>query len=130
MNAPRILLVDDDPKLSELVHFFLKRAGRFDVCIENRSARALETARTFRPDVVLLDVDMPGKDGGEVEREIKADPQCRNVQVIFLTSLISREESGDAAAIRGGMLFLPKPVNPKVLISTLDQVLGREMMPS
>ena len=90
----------------------------------------METARTFRPDVLLLDVDMPGKDGGEVEREIRADPSFGNVQVIFLTSLISREESGDAATVRGGMLFLPKPVNPKVLISTLDQVLGREMTPS
>lgn len=126
MNNPRILIVDDEPNLSELVRFFLEKTQRFEVRVENRSAQALAVAKEFRPDMILLDVDMPGKDGGEVAREIQAEPALRGIPIVFFTSLISRAEAGDRETIRGGMRFLAKPVNPKVLIETVDRVLAAE----
>jgi CheY-like chemotaxis protein len=126
MNTRRIMVVDDEPNLSELVRLFLEKTKRFEVRIENRSAQALAVAKEFRPALILLDVDMPGKDGGQVAREIQADPELKDIPIIFLTSLISRAETGDRETTRGGMRFLAKPVNPAVLVETIDRVLGAE----
>jgi DNA-binding response OmpR family regulator len=127
MTKSRILVVDDEPNLSGLVRLFLEKTQRFEVRVENRSALALSAAREFQPDMILLDVDMPGKDGGDVAREIKAEPALRGVPILFFTSLISRAEAGDREAVRDGMRFLAKPLNPKVLIETVDRVLAGEV---
>ena len=124
MIQHRILVVDDEPNLSGLVRLLLERTKRFEVRVENRSTLALAAAREFRPNMILLDVDMPGKDGGEVAREIQADPQLFGVPVLFLTSLISPAEAADARIVRGGMRFLSKPVNPKSLIDAVDGMLA------
>jgi CheY-like chemotaxis protein len=127
MNIPRILVVDDEPNLSNLVRLILEKTQRFEVRTENRSALALSAARDFRPDMILLDVDMPGKDGGEVARQVQAEPGLRDVKIVFLTSLVSRSEAGERETMRGGMPFLSKPVNPKVLIETVDRLLGSQL---
>lgn len=126
MNKRRILVVDDEPKLSELVRMFLERTQRFDVRVENRSAHALAAAREFRPEMILLDVDMPGKDGGQVARELKDDTTLRATPILFFTSLISHAEAGERETVRGGMRFLAKPVDPKILIDTVDRILAGE----
>lgn len=123
MTKPRILVVDDEPNLSDLVRLYLEKTQRFEVRVENRSALALSTAREFRPNMVLLDVDMPGKDGGEVAREIQAEPALRGVPILFLTSLVSRDEAGEREIVRAGKLFLAKPVTPQVLVDTVDRLL-------
>lgn len=124
MNKRRILVVDDEPKLSELVRMFLERTQRFDVRVENRSAHAVAAAREFRPEMILLDVDMPGKDGGQVARELKDDTTLRATPILFFTSLISHAEAGERETVRGGMRFLAKPVDPKILIDTVDRILA------
>jgi DNA-binding response OmpR family regulator len=124
MTKPRILIVDDEPNISGLVRLYLEKTQRFEVRVENRSALALSAACEFRPDLILLDVDMPGKDGGEVSREIQAEPALRNVQILFFTSLVSPVEAGEREMERGGKRYLAKPVNPKILIETVDRVLG------
>ena len=124
MSKLRILVVDDEPNLSALVCLSLEKTKRFETRVENRSACALAAAREFRPDMILLDVDMPGKDGGEVAREIGADVSLRGTPILFFTSLISRDEAGQGEVMRGGMRFLAKPVNPKVLVDTIDRILA------
>ncbi len=126
MTKSRILVVDDEPNLSGLVRLFREKTQRFGVRVENRSALALATAREFRPEMILLDVDMPGKDGGEVAREIEADPALRGVPILFFTSLISHAEAGEDFVLRGGKRFLAKPVNPKILVATVDRILAGE----
>ena len=124
MSKHRILVVDDDPTLSELVRLFLERTNRFEVRVENRPNLAASVAREFQPHMILLDIDMPGKDGGEVAREMKSDPATRSTPIIFLTSLISKHEAGQREALRGGMRFLAKPVDSKVLVETVERVLA------
>ena len=94
MNKTRILAVDDEPNLSDLVRLFLEKTKRFEVRTENRPGNVLAIAREFRPEMILLDVDMPGQDGGEVAREIEADPALRGTPILFFTSLISASEAG------------------------------------
>ena len=128
MNKTRILVVDDEPNLSDLVRLFLEKTKRFEVRVENRPGNVLAAAREFRPEMVLLDVDMPGQDGGEVARDIEADPVLRGTPILFFTSLISSVEAGDRITMRGGMRFLAKPLNPKILIGVIDQVMAEKVI--
>src|SRR4051812_8713696 len=123
MEKKRILVVDDDPKLSNLVRMFLERTGLYEVVEENRSAHALETARAVKPDGILLDLNMPGKDGGDVAMELGRDPQLQNRPVLFLTSLVSTEEAGDHEMKLAGRLFLAKPVQPDALVAAVGRLL-------
>ena len=130
MNKTRILAVDDEPNLSDLVRLFLEKTKRFEVRTENRPGNVLAAAREFRPEMILLDVDMPGQDGGEVAREIEADPVLRGTPILFFTSLISASEAGTNIVMRGGMRFLAKPLNPKVLVNIIDQVMAEKTVAS
>lgn len=124
MPKPRILIVDDDPKLSKLVGLFLHGTGLYDVRQENRSANALQSAREYQPSLILLDVDMPGKDGGEVARELQADPSTCDAPVIFFTSLIGQTEAGSGIVMRGGARFLAKPIQSGILQKSVAKVLA------
>ena len=126
MNKTRILVVDDEPNLSDLVRLFLVKTKRFEVCTENRPGNVLCVAREFRPEMILLDVDMPGQDGGEVARQIDADPLLRGTPILFFTSLISPQDAGDHITVRGGMRFLAKPLNPKVLVRVIDEIMAEK----
>ncbi len=128
MNKTRILVVDDEPNLSDLVRLFLVKTKRFDVRTENRPGAVLAAAREFRPEMILLDVDMPGQDGGEVALTIEADPILRGTPILFFTSLISPLEAGDRVTMRGGMRFLAKPLNPKVLIHVIDEIMAEKAL--
>ena len=124
MNKSRILVVDDDPNISRLVATILSQSSQYEVRTENRAYAALASARDFKPDLVLLDVDMPGKDGGEVASEIHGDPALAHVPIVFLTSLVSRNEAGNGLSLRGGMRFLAKPVDPAVLQRSVRSLLA------
>jgi CheY-like chemotaxis protein len=68
---------------------------------------------------------MPGKDGGDVARELEADPTLKRVPILFLTSLVSTKEAGEREIIRDGRRFLGKPAHPKVLIEIVDRLLAQ-----
>ena len=70
---PRILIVDDNPRFSHSARLILQQSGQYVVCEENDAAGAVETARSFRPDLTLLDLIMPGVDGAEVAAQIESD---------------------------------------------------------
>jgi CheY-like chemotaxis protein len=120
MIAPRILIVDDESRISSLMSIVLRRVG-YEVREENRSFAALATAREFRPHLVLLDVDMPGKDGGMVAAELTADPIVGNTPYIFVTSLVKRNELGGSGKAR----YLSKPVEPVTLVAAVEQLLSQ-----
>src|SRR5580692_11834720 len=104
MNPYKILIIYDDPKLSRLLAVILNRAGGYEVLEENRPAAALDAARKFLPDLALFDVDMPGKDGGELASDFARDPLLSKTPIIFVTSLITSQE----ARVRNGARFLSK----------------------
>ena len=72
-NKPRILIVDDNPRFSHSARLILQQSGQYVVCEENDAAGAVETARSLRPDLTLLDLIMPGVDGAEVAAQIESD---------------------------------------------------------
>ncbi len=123
MSKHKILIVDDDPQISGLMAAVLERKGNYAVKQENRSFAALATARSFSPDLVLLDVDMPGKDGGAVAAELGEDPFLRRVPVVFVTSLASKTDQRPAGP--RGPYFLSKPPSPQLLLETVGELLNR-----
>jgi DNA-binding response OmpR family regulator len=125
MSKRRVLIVDDDVNLSRLSGMILENSGQYEVMIVNESARALPAALQFRPDAMLLDVDMPGKCGGDLAREAALDSRLRDIPVLFLTGLVSREEAGAAPLESGGMKFLAKPVEPALLLATVGGLTPR-----
>jgi CheY-like chemotaxis protein len=129
MNKAKILVVDDDPKLSRLVKVVLEKTAEYEVQEENRSSNAVAAARAFRPAAILLDVDMPGKDGGELAREMAQDSDLRKTPVMFFTSLMSHQEAGQHEIVRGGRWFLAKPVNPDVLIGAVGRLVASKTAP-
>lgn len=124
MNKTKILIVDDDAGLSKLVQIMLEKTRLYEARVENRSQNALRVARDFKPNLILLDVDMPGLDGGDVARQIRADSALQQTPVIFFTSIISRDEAGQGMVSRGGENFLAKPVDANVLIRSIESLLG------
>jgi CheY-like chemotaxis protein len=123
MNPKRILVIDDEPNLSTLVQLYLAQLGGYEVLTENLPSQARNSARRFNPDMIVLDVNMPGKDGGEVAREFRADPALSHIPILFLTSLVSSAEAGQREIRRGTQRYLAKPVDPEVLVSVVGRIL-------
>lgn len=123
--ARKILLVDDEAGFTELLRMNLEKSGGFEVRIENDSTKALSAAKEFMPDVILLDVVMPGMDGGDVQAQLQANPLLARIPVLMLTALVdSTELSEGAVAQAGSQMVLPKPVNLSLLLRVLDEILA------
>jgi len=82
----RILIVDDDANSTHLVKILLERSGPYLVLEENDPTKADQTAHSFKPDVILLDIVMPKMDGGELATQIEADRDLHDTPIIFLTA--------------------------------------------
>ncbi|MEQ2007228.1 MAG: response regulator [Limisphaerales bacterium] len=119
MEPKRILIIDDEPSMTRMIRLTLEMTKRYQVREENQAAHALTTAREFKPDLILLDVIMPGVDGGELARRIKADPVFGQVPVIFLTGTVTKREAAEGA-VTAGYPLLPKPVSLKILVETME----------
>ncbi|MEP7015665.1 MAG: response regulator [Verrucomicrobiota bacterium] len=124
MDKTRVLIVDDDPNLARLSGMILENSGEYEVLTEKDSTKAMDVARRFRPHIMLLDIDMPGIDGGELARSAASDSLLRDVPVLFLTGLVSKSEIGNNELQRGGMTFLAKPVLPASLLDSVRKLVA------
>src|SRR4029077_3842899 len=115
-----ILVVDNDRNTTRLIKILLEKRGKYFVLPENDPAKAHQTARDFRPDVILLDIVMPETDGGEVAARIGNDPDLRQTPIIFLTALVTRAEANNGLEIDGHS-FLAKPINISELVNAIEQ---------
>lgn len=116
-EGPTVLVVDDDPNALDLLERFLSRNG-FNVLTEASGDAALRTARAKRPDVITLDVVMPGMDGLEVLRLLKNEPQLEHIPVILLT-VTEDQKLGYAL---GASEYLTKPVDWQRLSTALQRL--------
>jgi CheY-like chemotaxis protein len=117
----RILVVDDERGFTRLVKLVLPQ---YEILEENDSRRALETARSFNPDLILLDIIMPGIDGGNLAARMQADRRLQEIPIVFLTAVMSSKETGQSPKHIGGFPFLGKPVSAEVLERCIEQHLA------
>lgn len=111
-NTPTLLVVDDQPlNIQVLVHIF---SPDHTVLTATNGAQALALCAQQLPDLILLDVMMPGMDGHEVCRRLKADPRTRDIPVIFVTVQSDPQEEA-IGLLQGAVDFIPQPVNASVV---------------
>ncbi len=121
INTAKILVVDDEPEITEIVETFLVEHG-FQVQTENVPNKAIERARAFKPDVILLDIMMPGVDGYDICQALKNDPEFANVPIIFLTGKDRTDDMGRSFK-SGGDMFIKKPFSCERLLEIVSIVL-------
>lgn len=125
MKKKRILIVDDDPQFGVLAKLTLEETGIFDVTVQTDSNEAISTAREFLPDLILLDIVMPGLDGGDVQALLKNDPILCDIPVLIVSAIVAGEDTDDDGIVySGGDTLLPKTVDPKAMIEKIEQKLA------
>jgi DNA-binding response OmpR family regulator len=119
----RVLVVDDEKDLTDLITFNLQRNGYEVVCAYNGND-AIEVARRELPDLIVLDLMLPGIDGTEVTRRLKADSRTENIPLIMLTA--KGEETDVVVGLTlGADDYVTKPFSMKILLARLATVLRR-----
>jgi DNA-binding response OmpR family regulator len=120
--AYRVLLAEDEPNIVESLSFLLERAG-FEVNALGDGSAALEFALSKQPQVMILDVMLPGMDGFEVLRRLRADPGGKDLPVIMLTAKGQREDR-EAALEIGADVFITKPFSNAEVIGSVERLCG------
>jgi len=118
----RVLNVDDDAAARYARHQLLENAG-FDVHDATTGGEALDALRSLRPQLVILDVGLPDLDGYEVCRRIKAHPETSNIAVLQVSASFVKGSNRTRALVSGADNFIVEPVEPEVLIATVDAML-------
>ncbi len=124
---PRILCVDDEPSVGELIKALLEPSGDFRVEVETKANTAVQRARMFRPDLVFMDIKMPGRDGFTIAREIRQEPWLRHKPIIFFSGVEGVEESVRRAWRSGPTEHLPKGVALTVIEETVRRILAERI---
>jgi two-component system, OmpR family, response regulator len=119
----RVLLVDDDPDVQDLVSMALGQHNGFTVQVCGSPSKALKTARSFRPDLILLDVMMPGRDGREILKLLRADDATAEIPVVFMSAAIDRNDVQHYEHL-GALGVIPKPFDAAGLPATLKRIRG------
>ncbi|MBC7784445.1 MAG: response regulator transcription factor [Burkholderiales bacterium] len=127
MNATKtkkkVLVVDDEKDIVEMMSFNLTRNG-YDVVTAHNGNDALEVAQREMPDLIILDLMMPGLDGTEVTRRLKADPRMAKIPLVMLTA--KGEETDVVVGLRlGADDYVTKPFSVKILMERLNTILRR-----
>ena len=126
IEPKRILVIDDEPGITMMMKLNLEKSGRYTVQTQNDSLTALDTVRAFQPELILLDIVMPGKDGGELLTELQADEQLKTIPVIFLTATMTAHAVEVRKGTIRGVPIIAKPVEPKKLIQRIEEVLRQQ----
>ncbi len=125
MSKERILVVDDEEDILELVKFNLLKEAYRVICAAT-GERAVEIARSELPDLVVLDLMLPGMDGLEVAKFLKNDPETKNIPIVMLTA--KGEESDIVTGLElGADDYVTKPFSPRILMARVKAVLRRKV---
>jgi DNA-binding response OmpR family regulator len=123
INKRRILLVDDSVAISQILKTGLNMSG-YEAQAENNPAHVLQVARAFRPDLIVLDVAMPGMDGGAVAQALGDQRDLAHIPIIFLTALCSKEDA--ARAKNNDEMILAKPITVAELVKNIEERLRQK----
>ena len=119
----KILIADDEPDILEIIQYNLQNEGYEVVAVKNGN-EALDQAKKFQPDLIILDIMMPGKNGIEVCNLLRMQPTYNETLIIFLTAL-SDEITEVKGLETGADDYLTKPISPKILVSKVNALFRR-----
>jgi DNA-binding response OmpR family regulator len=123
MANPRILVVDDDPKFLHFISEILIGAG-YDVHCAAEPLKVVEMTEALVPNLVILDISMPGKDGFQVAKDLRASPKTKGVRCMFLTGHRAATHVKHAKEA-GGVAYLEKPLKSSSLLWMVKTLLQK-----
>lgn len=123
--SKKILIVDDDITIQRLLEFILRKFSDVDIFIASDGDMALDIIRKEKPNLIFLDFMMPGKNGIEVCREVKNDPELKNSYIVMLTA------KGEEADVKdmfesGADEYVPKPFSPSEITGIVKKIIYSE----
>ncbi len=118
-----VLVVDDDREIARLVRAYLEQAGYRALCAHD-GATALRTLRTERPDLLILDLMLPDRDGLEIARQLRADPATAALPILMLTARVDDTDRIVGLEL-GADDYITKPFNPREVVARVRAVLRR-----
>jgi CheY-like chemotaxis protein len=121
----RILVIDDEPEFTTMLRHTLEAEGYYHVCTENDPNRAVQSAREFDPDLIVLDVMMPDVDGTDVAERLRDDRRFAHTPILFLTALALGAGSSFGDCRRGAQTYLPKTIATEELIDCIEDKLSQ-----
>ena len=120
----KIMIVDDERDFCFFFKENLEASGDFAVTTCSEAAQAAGLAETWRPDIIFLDVMMPGVSGPEVVERLRTRPGTASIPVVFLTALTTREEIAERVPVAGNPPMLAKPVETERVLEMITAVSG------
>ena len=129
MYKKRVLIIDDEENFCKLVKKNIEQTGEFEVHIATNGDDGIRLAREIKPDLILLDVVMPGMDGGDVVSLIRDDKSIEDTPIVFLTAIVKEEEASSQASFTRGYSLLAKTVTVGELIACIKKNVRRCAQP-
>jgi CheY-like chemotaxis protein len=126
----RILVVDDEESFTRLLKLNLERTGHYDVRVENWAGAAAESARQFKPDLVILDVIMPQIFGGDVASQFQSDDELKEIPIVFLSAAVKKQRVDEHEGEIGGYPFIAKPASLETVIQTIEKYVKHRPEPA
>ena len=129
MNKTRILIIDDEISFTRLLKLNLESTGKYLVQEENVGAKGLTTAREFKPDLIFLDVMMPGTNGGDLAARMRENRVLKDTPIVFLTAAVKKNEIDSRGGVIGGFPYLAKPVDLDEIVACIEKRLAPPASP-
>ena len=121
MDKKKILIIDDEENFCSLLKKNLEKTNEFEVYAATNGDDGVKLAKELKPDLILLDIIMPEMDGGDVISLIRADNSIKDTPVVFLTSLVRKDEVSAQAGFTKGYALLAKTVTVGELIACIKE---------
>ena len=120
-NLQMVMVVEDEPDIQVIARIALEKFGKFDVAVCGSGAEAVKITRNLTPDVILLDVMMPGMDGPATLKKLRENPRLDSTPVIFMTAKVQPGEI-DYYIKLGAIGVISKPFDPMTLPATVREI--------
>ncbi len=133
-TQPLVLLADDNADFKEIISAKLVAAG-FEIAEASDGAEAIARAKALKPDLIVMDIDMPKVNGTEAVLEIKNSPETAGVQIVFFSSMDHpwpgiTEDKDEFAKTLGAVTFLKKSEDLDVIVTTIKKLVSEKQIPS
>ena len=122
--AKKIMVVDDEPSLLELVPAILKKEG-YDIMTASSGQECLDKLKIAKPDLILMDMMMPGMSGREATERIRANPKTKDIKVVFLTVARFSEVGKETLSSMKVADYITKPFDNRDLVARVKKILGK-----
>ena len=122
-SSTRVLIIDDEKEFTDLLQMQMRRCANVHLRVVNQSDKAIDAARQFKPEIILLDIVMPGLDGGELLHRFEEDENLKNIPVIVVSALTTHDETSSGLTASGHAL-VAKPIKTEQLVKRIEEALG------